>query len=218
MLNEFLVKMTAQAQRDYQDLREFSENASHELQMPLASIKAKLELLMDTSLTESQLRMLTAMHDELERLTKINQALTLLAKLEHYEVPPNATADLSLLVQATEIAFADLAEMKGQRTTQQLAPGVRVAFDELLAQLLLNNLFSNAIRHNLPGGELRGATHCPGPGTGEYRPRPASYLGASRRATRHSTPLALDWPSSSASASCTGTKLATPAPRAGTGW
>jgi signal transduction histidine kinase len=155
VLNEFLVKMTAQAQRDYQGLREFSENASHELQTPLASIKAKLELLMDTELTEHQLRMLTAMHDELERLAKINQALTLLAKLEHYEVPPNATADLSTLVQATAGAFADLAELKSLRTSQQLTPGVRVAFDESLAQVLLNNLFSNAIRHNVPGGELR---------------------------------------------------------------
>ena len=154
-LNEFLVKMTAQAQRDYQGLREFSENASHELQTPIASIKAKLELLMDSDLSEPQLRLLTAMHDELERLAKINQSLTLLAKLEHYEVPPDALADLSRLVPATEAAFADLAEMKGLVTTQQVAPGVRVPFDESLAQLLLNNLFSNAIRHNLPGGELR---------------------------------------------------------------
>lgn len=155
VLNEFLVKMTARAQSDYQGLKEFSENASHELQTPIASIKAKLELLMDSPLTELQLRLLTGMHDELERLAKINQALTLLAKLEHYEVPPNATTDFSALVLATEAAFADLAEMKGLRTTQQVAPGVCVAFDASLAQLLLNNLFSNAIRHNLPGGELR---------------------------------------------------------------
>jgi signal transduction histidine kinase len=154
-LNEFLGSMTAQAQRDYQGLREFSENASHELQTPLASMKAKLELLMDSPLAESQLRMLTAMHDELERLTKINQALTLLAKLEHYQTPPDARADLSRLVLATEAAFADLAELKELRTTREVAPGVVVPFDESLVQLLLNNLFSNAIRHNLPGGELR---------------------------------------------------------------
>ena len=154
-LNSFLVRMTARAQRDYQGLQEFSENASHELQTPIASIKAKLELLMDSDLAEKQLRTLAAMHDELERLAKINQALTLLAKLEHYEAQPADLADFSQLVPATEAAFADLAEMKGITTTQQLAPGVRVPFDASLAQLLLNNLFSNAIRHNLPGGEIR---------------------------------------------------------------
>lgn len=154
-LNSFLVRMTARAQRDYQGLQEFSENASHELQTPIASIKAKLELLMDSDLAEKQLRTLAAMHDELERLAKINQALTLLAKLEHYEAQLADLADFSQLVPATEAAFADLAEMKGITTTQQLAPGVRVPFDASLAQLLLNNLFSNAIRHNLPGGEIR---------------------------------------------------------------
>jgi signal transduction histidine kinase len=154
-LNSFLVRMTARAQRDYQGLQEFSENASHELQTPIASIKAKIELLMDSDLAEKQLRTLAAMHDELERLAKINQALTLLAKLEHYEAQPADLADFSQLVPATEAAFADLAEMKGITTAQQLAPGVRVPFDASLAQLLLNNLFSNAIRHNLPGGEIR---------------------------------------------------------------
>jgi two-component system OmpR family sensor kinase len=153
-LNEFLIRMTARAQSDYQGLKEFSENASHELQTPIASIKAKIELLMDSDLAEKQLVQLAAMHDELERLAKINHSLTLLAKLEHYETAPDTLADLSQLVPATEAAFADLAEMKGLRTTQHIAPGVRVPLDASLAQLLLNNLFSNAIRHNLPGGEL----------------------------------------------------------------
>lgn len=153
-LNEFLVKMTGRAQSDYRGLKEFSENASHELQTPIASIKAKLELLVDSELSEQQLRTLTTMHDELERLAKINQALTLLAKLEHFEPGPEALADLSHLVPATEAAFADLAEMKGLATTLAIAPGVRVPFDASLAQLLLNNLFSNAIRHNVPGGKI----------------------------------------------------------------
>lgn len=155
VLNEFLVRMTARAQSDYQGLKEFSENASHELQTPIASIKAKIELLMDSELAEKQFILLTGMHDELERLAKINQALTLLAKLEHYELRPDAFTDLSQLVPATEAAFADLAEMKGLRTTQHVAPGVRVPLDASLAQLLLNNLFSNAIRHNRAGGEIR---------------------------------------------------------------
>jgi two-component system OmpR family sensor kinase len=146
--------MTARAQSDYQGLKEFSENASHELQTPIASIKAKIELLMDSNLAEKQLVQLAAMHDELERLAKINHSLTLLAKLEHFESAPDAFTDLSQLVPATEAAFADLAEMKGLRTTQHLATGVRVPLDASLAQLLLNNLFSNAIRHNVLGGEL----------------------------------------------------------------
>ncbi|MGI4738294.1 MAG: sensor histidine kinase [Janthinobacterium lividum] len=178
-LNEFLIRMTARAQRDYQGLKEFSENASHELQTPIASIKAKLELLMDSALTEPQLLTLTTMHDELERLAKINQSLTLLAKLEHFETGPAALADLSQLVPATEAAFADLAEMKGLTTTQHIEAGVRVPLDAALAQLLLNNLFSNAIRHNRVGGELRvhlSATELRLENTGYAPTAPASEL------------------------------------------
>lgn len=155
VLSDFLVTMTTRAQSDYQGLKEFSENASHELQTPIASIKAKIELLIDSDLSEKQLLMLTAMHDELERLAKINQSLTLLAKLEHFEMHPATLTDLSTLVSATEAAFADLAEMKGLRTVQHITPGVQVPLDAALAQLLLNNLLSNAIRHNLPNGEVR---------------------------------------------------------------
>lgn len=154
-LGEFLLRMTSRAQSDYQGLKEFSENASHELQTPIASMKAKIELLMDSELSEKQLLMLTAMHDELERLAKINHSLTLLAKLENFETTPATRTDLSQLVPATEAAFADLAEMKDLRTTQHIAPGVVVPLDESLARLLLNNLLSNAIRHNVPGGEIR---------------------------------------------------------------
>ena len=154
-LNEFVTKMATRAQRDYQALKEFSENASHELQTPIASMKAKIELLMDTPLAEKQFIMLTAMHDELERLAKINQSLTLLAKLEHYQSQAGTQANFSQLLPATETAFADLAEMKGLTTSLHLAPEVRVPLDESLAQLLLNNLLSNAIRHNRPGGEIR---------------------------------------------------------------
>jgi two-component system OmpR family sensor kinase len=154
-LNEFLARMTARAQSDYQALQEFSENASHELQTPIASIKAQIELLMDSELSERQFLRLTAMHDELERLAKINHSLTLLAKLEHYESRPHAFSNFSELVPATETAFADVAEMKGITTEQAIEPGVQVPLDESLAQLLLNNLFSNAVRHNVPGGEIR---------------------------------------------------------------
>ncbi|WP_201987570.1 sensor histidine kinase [Hymenobacter rubidus] len=154
-LNQFLVRMTARAQSDYQALQEFSENASHELQTPIASIKAQIELLMDSELSEKQFLRLTAMHDELERLAKINHSLTLLAKLEHYESRPHVLTNLSELVPATEAAFADLAEMKGISTEQYIEPGVQVPLDASLAQLLLNNLLSNAIRHNVAGGKIR---------------------------------------------------------------
>lgn len=49
-LNEFVYLMSQKAQQEYQSLKSFSENASHEMQTPLAIIKGKLELLLNTTL------------------------------------------------------------------------------------------------------------------------------------------------------------------------
>ena len=46
-LNQFLEEMTTKIQTDYRALKEFSENASHEMQTPLANAIGKLELLLD---------------------------------------------------------------------------------------------------------------------------------------------------------------------------
>ena len=54
-LNRFLDEMTSKIRHDYKSLKEFTENASHEMQTPLAIIKGKMELLMNNeNLTEDQ--------------------------------------------------------------------------------------------------------------------------------------------------------------------
>lgn len=153
-LNNFLQKMTSRASGDYRALKEFSENASHELQTPIATMKAKIELLMESPLNEQQAAMLTAMHDELERLSKINHSLTLLAKLEHYEIKTTAATNISKLIRDTIHTCSDLIEMKHISLQQQLQPDMSIAADAALLQLLVNNLLSNAIRHNIPDGSI----------------------------------------------------------------
>ncbi|PIF60421.1 HAMP domain-containing sensor histidine kinase [Flavobacterium sp. 2] len=153
-LNRFLKKMTKRAQKDFIAQKEFSENASHELQTPIAVIKAKIELLLQSNLDEEQLVKLTSMLEELEKLSKINQSLTLLIKLENFENKENCYTDISALVEETNSFFSDLIEMKNIRLTKNIKEGVLINMDENLARILLNNLFSNAIRHNFAGGEI----------------------------------------------------------------
>jgi signal transduction histidine kinase len=46
--------MTEKAREDYQSLKEFTENASHELQTPTAIIRGKLDLLMESDIRDEQ--------------------------------------------------------------------------------------------------------------------------------------------------------------------
>jgi two-component system OmpR family sensor kinase len=153
-LNGFLLKMTENAKKDYSALKEFSENASHELQTPIAVIKAKIELLIQTNLDEQQLLKLTSMLDELEKLSMINHSLTLLAKLENFENHENNLINVSSILDETIMSFSDLIEMKNISLVKDIQEDVFIAMDETLSRILLKNLLSNAIRHNLYNGTI----------------------------------------------------------------
>jgi signal transduction histidine kinase len=156
-LNQFLKKMTEKAQEDYQSLKEFTENASHELQTPTAIIRGKLDLLMESDIRDEQAILIAEMQNALERLSRIHSSLTLLTKLENQEYEANVSVCISAVVRGILDSFDELIEMKSLRLDARIAEKVYVALNPALADLLVTNLLSNAIRHNMaPEGEGRG--------------------------------------------------------------
>ncbi|MDV3307490.1 MAG: HAMP domain-containing histidine kinase [Cyclobacteriaceae bacterium] len=153
-LNALLADMTAKAQADYRALKEFSENASHEMLTPLAIIRGKLELLAETENKDEQARLITAAHDAVEKLSRMGQSLTLLTKLRNQEFEATEPINLTDSVEETLGTFSDLIEMKGLRLSTDIAKDVKLKFNPVLADLLLTNLLSNAIRHNTEQGAI----------------------------------------------------------------
>ena len=81
---ETAAQMTGKILKDYDMLKNFADNASHEMQTPLAIINAKLDLMIqDQGLKENHHRQLQAMYDAVGRLSKLNQSLLLLTKIEN---------------------------------------------------------------------------------------------------------------------------------------
>lgn len=156
-LNQFLRKMTEKAQEDYQSLKEFTENASHELQTPTAIIRGKLDLLMESDIRDEQAILIAEMQNALERLSRIHSSLTLLTKLENKEFEASEPVNISSLTRETLNSFGELIEMKSLRLEAQIETGIYVPLHAALADLLVSNLVSNAIRHNFSIGEGRGA-------------------------------------------------------------
>jgi two-component system OmpR family sensor kinase len=155
-LNQFLKKMTEKAQEDYRSLKEFTENASHELQTPTAIIRGKLDLLMESDIRDDQAILIAEMQNALERLSRIHSSLTLLTKLDNQEYEVNASVCISLLVRGALDSFGELIEMKSLRLEARIAEKVFVPLNAALADLLLTNLLSNAIRHNTAQGAGQG--------------------------------------------------------------
>lgn len=153
-LNEFLEEMTSKAQEDYATLKEFTENASHELQTPLAIIRGKLELMMDSSLNNQQASLISSAHNAVEKLSKIGQSLTLLTKLDNQEFEISTTVNFSQQLNDSLLAFQELIEMKSLKLETTIAENVHLKIHPLLNNILLNNLLSNAIRHNVEFGVI----------------------------------------------------------------
>ncbi len=153
-LNQFLETMTRKAVSDYRSLKEFTENASHELQTPLAVIRGKLELLMESEITAKQAGLILAAHEAVEKLSKTNQALALLTKLENGEYTSTHSINLSAIIQSALSAFQELFEMKDLTVEKTLEENVQVGLNAALADIFLNNLLSNAIRHNHQNGRI----------------------------------------------------------------
>ncbi|HEY9488240.1 MAG TPA: HAMP domain-containing sensor histidine kinase [Chryseosolibacter sp.] len=153
-LNYFLKNMTGKARSDYRALKEFTENASHELQTPLAIIRGKLELLLESPLTEEQGNQILSALNSIEKLSKINHSLTLLNKLENQEFAALEPINLTQHVHTILEDLSELIEMKSISLKKDIAPNVRIVLHPSLADILITNLFSNAIRHNVNGGHI----------------------------------------------------------------
>jgi two-component system, OmpR family, sensor kinase len=151
-LNSFVKAMTDKAVDEYVSLKEFTENASHELQTPVAVMKVKLELLAESAITDEQALIITEVQESLEKLSRINSSLVLLTRLENHEYSTHEPIRFCTLINETLDSYKELLEMKDISLTKKVASGIFVALNPMLGQLLMNNLISNAIRHNTGEG------------------------------------------------------------------
>jgi len=154
-LNQSVTQFTDRLAATYQNLKEFTENASHEIQTPLAVILSKIEgLFQDESLKESQLVALSEISEAANRLAKLNQALLLLTKIENRQFLAG-TEPISLvpIINRKLRDLEDLIEQRGITVKTTIEPTGPV-MHPALAEVLVNNLLTNAIRYNVNGGTI----------------------------------------------------------------
>lgn len=153
-LNEVLNKMTATIREDFISLKQFTENASHEIQTPLAIIRSKLDVMIqEDGLTDEQLGSVQSIYEATSRLSKLNQALLLLTKIENDQFAASERLNLKVLTEETLVLFEDFIQSKQLGVQTQLTDGW-VEMNPTLARMLLTNLLGNAIRHNHWQGTL----------------------------------------------------------------
>ncbi|GAB3033256.1 sensor histidine kinase [Spirosoma pulveris] len=154
-LNDVLQKMADKMQQDYRSLKEFTENASHEMQTPLALINATVEqLIQNEQLTETQTRWIERIYQASRRISRLNQGLLLLAKIENRQFSDSQPIDLSALLNEKLVDMEEVLSFKQLAVNVEVTEPFEVQLPVSLADSLVMNLVNNAIKHNHPHGRI----------------------------------------------------------------
>ncbi|GAA4046885.1 hypothetical protein GCM10022409_36200 [Hymenobacter glaciei] len=152
-LNGFSQRLVA----DYESLREFTANAAHETQTPLAIMQAQLEQLLQVpalAQDPAAAPLVAELYGATLRLSRLHQALSLLSKIENRQFAAAQPVRLDELLTEKMAQFEPLFEARELRYGLDVAAPVVLHLHHGLADSLLQNLLQNAVRHNVRGGEL----------------------------------------------------------------
>ncbi|MCP4883188.1 MAG: HAMP domain-containing histidine kinase [Flavobacteriales bacterium] len=154
-LNNSLSKLTNKINSDFNNLKEFTENASHEMQTPLAIMQTKSEILLQSeNLEKSQITQINAIYQSVQRLSKLNKTLLLLSKIENRQFKDLEKIKINEVIERQLEIFEDFIENKKLNVEMKSTMDTIIKVNPLLFDVVISNLISNAIKHNNEGGEI----------------------------------------------------------------
>lgn len=152
LLNKRIDRLLKKSVESYRSQKEFIENASHELQTPLAISINKLELMAENAdLPPGQMEELGTVLQSLERLTRLNRSLLLLSRIENRQFAETENIDWNSLVKQIITEFEDFAAHQEVRILLSEAGKIHHSGNKDLAGILISNLLKNAVFHSPSG-------------------------------------------------------------------
>jgi signal transduction histidine kinase len=155
-LNKAIKQLSDRNTQAYNNQKQFVENASHEIQTPLAVIRSKVELLMEQpELSATSAELIMDIGDANNRLSKMNHTLILLSKIQNNQFLERSDVNLS------EIVDKNLKNLSGYYLENmpvcrlEMGNPVILKANAELMDILCSNLLRNAIIHNRPSGSIK---------------------------------------------------------------
>jgi signal transduction histidine kinase len=155
VLNDSLNQMMDKMIVDYNSKKRFTENASHEIQTPLAVIKTKIDLLIQSeNLKESEMKLIGSIDDACSRLIRLNKSLLLLTKIENRQFKTTEKVSIEKMIDQSLVLFEEHIKANNISVFKNVEEDFLISMNVDLCLVLINNLIQNAIRHNNENGGI----------------------------------------------------------------
>ena len=155
VLNKSIVDLTNRTRSTFHNQKQFIENASHEMQTPLAIAQSKLELLIeDPHLTEQQAEIIQTLIHSTQRLARLNKTLLLLSKIDNQQFLEKEVVLIKPLLDEIMTNFEEQQENFKIHVETKIKNESSWMANKTLVDLLLTNLVKNAFFHNRPNGSI----------------------------------------------------------------
>lgn len=152
-LNKSLERLIEKNTAIYKSQREFIENAAHELQTPLALFQTKIDTLSQAEgISKEQSQLIGSLNNDVARMNRLNKNLLLLSKIDNDTYLEKQPVVLNDYIEKHLDFFTEQAESKLITVTLNMKEQTQLNTNPVLVEVLFNNLFMNAIRHNVKNG------------------------------------------------------------------
>ena len=137
---------------DYENLKQFTENISHEIQTPLAIIQAKIDnIINEHALSDKHFDQITSIQKDIQRLKQLNKKITTLTKIDNNQYDRIENISLTQLIDEKIEGYKELGI---HNIVHVSVENLNVMMDPFLADILINNLLSNAIKYGSKNADI----------------------------------------------------------------
>jgi len=143
----------APMRKSIEQMNHFIQDTTHELNTPISTILANIEMIETFGACEGNREELKRIEIASKTLSRIYDDLTYL-NLNHQYHRDITILDIGRLIEERMVYFSAMAEAKHLDISIDIVSGVKLEMDRNDAVRLIDNLISNAIKYNKPGGIL----------------------------------------------------------------
>lgn len=155
LLDSEIAKMISRNENSVYQQKQFIENASHELQTPIAVALNQIDVLLESDeLTQKNYLEINQIRNTLKRMSTLNQSLLMLSKIENQQFKDKEQVVFNSVVKTMISDFNSILEFKSIELVLIENGEFKTLINKDLAYSLLSNLIKNALKYNINNGKI----------------------------------------------------------------